>query len=119
MKEKSILQNSVDEGSPRVRERLSWRARFTGFVKRQEANRFLWMIVSLIAQSCVVTPGVLGLIFYSGASLLLLLFSVAAVMIVFVTNLAATPVRIILPAFALSLAIDAAIVLLCLGKIVF
>lgn len=114
-----MLYDSVGERPLRVRERRSWRVRFAGFVKSQEANRFLWMIVSLIAQSCVLTPGVLGLIFYSGASLLLLLLGVAAVMIVFVTNLAATPVNVILPAFALSLTIDTAIVLVCLGKIIF
>lgn len=98
---------------------LPWRTRFERFVQSQEKYRFLWMIVSLIGQSCVLTPGVLALIFYSDAGLLPLLLCAASVMVVFVTNLAAMPVKIVLPALALSLLTDVMIAVFCVGRLLF
>ena len=98
---------------------FSWRTRFDRFVKNQEKYRFLWMIVPVVGECCVLTPGVLAIIFYSNSGLVPLLFCVASVMVVFVTNLAAMPLKITLPALALSFLTDALIVLFCLVRLVF
>ncbi len=88
-------------------------SRFLHWSAKQERNRFGWLALILTSHGCVLTPLTLFAVILSGSSLALFIAAVGAMGLVLVTNLAAMPTRVTIPAFFLSIVIDVAIVVIC------
>lgn len=83
--------------------------------KGQEANRLLWVGIVLAAHGCILTPMVVMLTLLTGPNFFLFMTTMAAMCLALVTNLAAMPTKITIPAFAFSVLIDIAIVVSCMA----
>lgn len=88
--------------------------RFLTYCKGQENNRLLWLGVILMVHGCILTPITVFITLAAGPSLPLFMTAIIAMAIALVTNLAAMPTRITIPAFALSVIIDIAILVACI-----
>ena len=87
---------------------------FTGFInwcKGQQENRLIWLGVAVAAHGCVITPLTVFAVTMAGNSLVLFMLAIFAMAISLVTNLAALPTKITIPAFALSILIDIGILI--------
>lgn len=88
--------------------------RFVNYCKGQENNRLLWVGVILAAHGCILTPMVVMLTLLTGPNFFLFMTGMSAMGLALVTNLAAMPTKVTIPAFALSVLVDIAIVVTCL-----
>jgi hypothetical protein len=87
---------------------------FTGFInwcKGQQENRLIWLGVAVAGHGCVITPLTVFAVTMAGNSLVLFMLAIFAMAISLVTNLAALPTKITIPAFALSILIDIGILI--------
>lgn len=89
-------------------------SKFMDFCEKQEPNHFGWVGAGIMSQASVFFPLTLLVILATGASFMLISFSIVALALVVVTNLAALPTKITIPAMALSLLIDIVLVTLAL-----
>jgi len=85
--------------------------RFLNWSKGQEKNRFLWLGIALTGHGCFLTPLTIYAILLSGMPFTYFIVALAAMALALVTNLAALPTKITIPAFLLSLAIDLCIII--------
>ena len=69
------------------------------------------MGLALAAHACFLTPLTLFVVMYTGNSILLFGFAIAAMAMALITNLAALPTKITIPTFLLSVVLDVAIIL--------
>ena len=83
--------------------------RFLQFAEEQEKNDFGWLGASIMLQASVLFPLTLLLVLANGASFGLISVAIAGLALVVVTNLAALPTKITIPALILSALIDVAI----------
>jgi hypothetical protein len=88
--------------------------RFLAWADDQEKNRFGWVAGILSAHGCVITPVVILLVALAGMNLVLFMIAMAAMGLCLVTNLAAMPTKVTIPAFFISLLIDLGVVAACL-----
>jgi hypothetical protein len=93
--------------------RLGAVSKFLTWSQNQEKNRFGWLALILASHGCVLTPLTLFAVILSGASLPLFIAAIIAMGLALVTNLAAMPTKVIIPAFFLSILIDVTIVVIC------
>ena len=84
------------------------------YAKGQEKNRLLWVGIILAAHGCILTPLTVMFTLLAGPNFILFMTGMVAMGIALVTNLAAMPTKVTIPAFAFSLVIDIAIVILCI-----
>ncbi|MEO8404704.1 MAG: hypothetical protein ABI480_08920 [Chitinophagaceae bacterium] len=91
---------------------------FFDWCQAQEESRLLWVGVIIAGHGCVITPLTSLLIVFSGNSIILWSFAIAAMTMALVVNLAALPTKITLPVFALSLLMDIAVVAACVTSLV-
>lgn len=89
-------------------------SRFISWCSTQEKNRLTWQAGTLAGHGCFMTPLTLFAVMVSGNSILFLALVVAAMVMSFVTNLAALPTKITIPVLFMSLLIDAVIVISCI-----
>jgi len=87
--------------------------RFMNYAKGQEKNRLLWIGIILGAHGCILTPLVAMLSLIAGPNFFLFMTGMMAMGIALVTNLAAMPTKITIPAFVLTVLVDIAIVISC------
>lgn len=87
--------------------------RFMKFCKNQEKNRLMWLGIALAGHGCVLTPITIMAVLLAGTNFVLLMAALVAMAISLVTNLAAMPTKITIPAFILSIIIDIAIIIAC------
>lgn len=80
--------------------------RFTAWLNTQEEKRFLWTAVSLVGHGTVFTILTLATVLLTGNVFALLAITCATMMVVLAVNLAALPVKYIIPVFFGSLLID-------------
>ena len=83
------------------------------YCKGQEKHRLLWLGVILAAHGCILTPITVMITYFAGPSFPLFMTGMAAMGIALVTNLAAMPTRVTIPAFVLSILMDVAIIISC------
>ena len=80
--------------------------KFMKYCKGQESNRLMWVGIVLATHGCILTPVTVMITFFAGQSFVLFMTGMIAMAIALVTNLAAMPTRITIPAFVLSIVID-------------
>lgn len=91
--------------------------KFMQWCEGQQTNRLLWIGVILAAHGCILTPLTVMVVFLGGtANIALVVTAIAAMGLALVTNLAALPTKITIPAFALSIIVDIAIIAITIAQ---
>jgi hypothetical protein len=93
--------------------RIPFISNFLTWSKNQEENRILWVCISLAGHGCVLTPLTVLAVAFAGMSMTLFMLALIAMALSLVTNLAAMPTKVTIPALALSIVIDIAVVIAC------
>ena len=113
MKMETTLQQTVNTTYNEVSVQPKLWTRFLNYCKGQEHNRLLWLGAILAAHGCILTPLTVMVTLFAGPNFFLFMLSIVAMAIALVTNLAAMPTKITIPAFALSVVIDIAVLFSC------
>lgn len=79
--------------------------------KGQEENRLLWLGIALAGHGCILTPITVMAVLLAGTNMILFMLALVAMGISLVTNLAAMPTRVTIPAFFFSILIDVAVII--------
>lgn len=103
---KTLLQHPVAITYTAEKKSSSLLQRIFTWCKAQEKNRFGWLALILAVHGCALTPITIFAVVMSGNNIFLLVTAIAAMGASLVTNLAAMPTRIIIPALLLSVLID-------------
>ncbi|HEV7330015.1 MAG TPA: hypothetical protein VGN63_03155 [Flavisolibacter sp.] len=88
-------------------------SRFMAYCKGQEHNRIMWVGLALAIHGCALTPITVMATLFAGPNFFLFMTAMVAMGIALVTNLAAMPTKVTIPAFALSVIIDIVILISC------
>jgi hypothetical protein len=80
--------------------------KFLTWCASQENNRLLWLAIIVTGHGCILTPITVMIVMLTGSSFALYALALAAMAMSLIVNLAALPVKITLPVFAVSLVID-------------
>jgi hypothetical protein len=96
------------------KQKISIFSRFLNWSESQEKYRFGWLAIALVGHGCVITPITMFSIVLSGNFLAFWILAIVAMMLALVTNLAAMPTKVTIPAFFLSIIIDLYIIISCL-----
>ncbi len=88
--------------------------KFIRWCEGQQENRLLWLGIALAGHGCIITPLTVMAVLLAGTNLTLFILALVAMGIALVTNLAALPTKITIPALLLSVVMDIAIVVYCL-----
>ena len=86
---------------------------FMNWCKNQQENRLLWLGIALAGHGCIFTPLTIFAVVSAGNNLVLFMMALVAMGIALVTNLAALPTKITIPALIFSLFIDLVIIITC------
>ncbi len=113
MKMQTILNQTINTTYSEVANHTSLWTRFMNYCKGQERNRLLWVGIILAAHGCILTPITVMITLTAGPNFALFMTGMIAMGIALVTNLAAMPTKVTIPAFALSILMDVAIILSC------
>lgn len=109
----TISTSYIETAHPRT----SLWSRFMDYAKGQEHNRMMWIGIILAAHGCILTPIVVMLTLLTGPNFFLFMAAMVAMGIALVTNLAAMPTKITIPAFVLSILVDVVIVAICVASL--
>ena len=88
----------------------SFITRFMTWAENQQENRFAWLGIALAVHGCFLTPLTVMIVMTTTYNFTLFMAGIVAMAIALVTNLAALPTKITIPAFFLSVAMDLAII---------
>ncbi len=88
---------------------------FLDWCGNQRQNNLFWLAISLTLHGCLITPFTIGIILFSGSSLVLFILAFCSMCMVLVTNLAALPTRITIPFFFFSILLDLMIIVLSIS----
>ena len=88
--------------------------KFISWCAAQDRNRLLWLGIILTVHGCALTPITVMASLLAGPNLVLFMTAMVAMGIALVTNLAAMPTKVTIPAFVLSVLMDIAILSACL-----
>lgn len=113
MKMQTTLHPTINATYTGVSVKSTLWARFMSYCKSQEHNRLMWLGIILAAHGCALTPITVMATLFAGPNFILFMTAIIAMAIALVTNLAAMPTKITIPAFVLSILIDIAIVVSC------
>ena len=91
-------------------------SKFTNWCVSQEPYRLGWLAGILAIHGCALTPITLFAVILSGTNLVLYISVLVAMGLAVVTNLAAMPTKVTIPAFFLSVLMDVAIIIVCLAS---
>ena len=86
---------------------------FINWCSEQQEQRLLWLGIVLAGHGCILTPLTIFAVVLAGTNLVLFITAIVAMGIALVTNLAALPTKITIPAFIFSVVLDIAIVIAC------
>ena len=111
MKMQTILNQQISTTYSEITSPISLWTKFMNYCKSQEHNRLLWVGVALAAHGCVLTPITIMITLFAGPNFFLFMTGMVAMGIALVTNLAAMPTKVTIPAFALSIVIDALVII--------
>lgn len=109
----TALNQTINTTYAGVQPRASVWTRFMNYCKEQEANRLLWLGIILAIHGCVLTPITIMVTLFAGPNFFLFMTGIAAMGLALVTNLAAMPTKVTIPAFAISAVVDIAIISSC------
>src|SRR5690349_10667715 len=87
--------------------------RFMNWCGKQQENRMLWIGIALAGHGCIATPLTGFFVMLAGTNIFLFTLSIIAMMIALVTNLAALPTKITIPALFVSFLLDLGIIIAC------
>lgn len=91
----------------------SWE-NFIKWCDRQEEYKLGWLAAALMLHGCVLTIITMFAIITTGNHFIFWPFTIGAMGMCLVTNLAAMPTRVTIPVFFLSVLIDLLIIIICL-----
>ena len=100
---------------PAANKKHTW-GKFVQWADKQEENRFTWTAISVAGHGCFFTILTVAIILMTGNHFIFWPFAITAMAACLVVNLAAMPLRIIIPVFVFSLLIDLAIIVLALSS---
>ena len=95
-------------------DKTSLLSRFMTWAEGQSEARFIWLGVALLAHASFLTPFTVMAVIFSGGGFGLIMAALAAMGMALVTNLAALPTKVTIPAFFISIIVDVVIVALAL-----
>lgn len=107
----TIVNQSINTSYSEVIHHVTPWTRFMNYCKGQERNRILWVGFILAIHGCVLTPVTAMITYFSGGNFTLFMLAMIAMGIALVTNLAAMPTKVTIPAFAFSVLMDIAIII--------
>lgn len=105
-----VLQRSRTLSQPKHR-RLPGISSFLAWADNQNFNKLSWLAVALVVHGCLLTPVTVMVVMTTSQEFSLVMASLGAMALSLVTNLAALPTRITIPAFFLSILADVVIIL--------
>ncbi|MES2849594.1 MAG: hypothetical protein V4685_11100 [Bacteroidota bacterium] len=85
--------------------------RFAAWLNTQEEKRFFWAAISLVGHGTFFTIVTFATVILTGNVFALLAITCATMMMVLAVNLAALPVKYIIPVFFASLIVDALVMI--------
>ncbi len=94
-----------------------WISSFFRWAEKQNQNRLTWLALALAGHGCFLTPLTVMLVMATTQNFALFMTATGAMALALVTNLAALPTKITIPAFILSIVIDVVIVAITLISI--
>jgi hypothetical protein len=106
MKMQTITNQTISTTYSEVSNNTNIWTKFMTYCKEQENNRLMWVGIVLAAHGCILTPITVMITYFAGQNFTLFMTGMVAMGIALVTNLAAMPTKITIPAFALSIVID-------------
>jgi cbb3-type cytochrome oxidase subunit 1 len=109
----TIFQPILIKNQKRVKG-LSVISKFMAWCESQEKNRLGWLGGILAIHGCVLTPITLFAVILSGTNFALYIATLLAMAIAVITNLAAMPTKVTIPAFLVSVLIDIVVIALCI-----
>jgi hypothetical protein len=86
-------------------------SKFINWCQGQQENRLIWLGGAIAGHGCVLTPLTVFAVVLGGNSMVLFMLAIFAMAMALITNLAALPTKITIPAFALSVLIDLGILI--------
>jgi len=86
-------------------------ARYLSWVKNQEKNHIAWLGISITAMSAVFFPITMSAILFNGADFKLIIGAMISLSLVVITNLATLPTKYTIPALALGVLMDIALII--------
>ncbi|MFL5811310.1 MAG: hypothetical protein ACJ749_17440 [Flavisolibacter sp.] len=95
-------------------ERISKPSVFSKFIKwceNQQENRLLWLGIALAGHGCIITPLTVMAVMLAGTNLSLFMLALVSMSIAVVTNLAALPTKITIPALVFTILLDLGIII--------
>ena len=107
----TTINSTINTTYSGVTNNISIWTKFMNYCKDQEHNRLMWLGIALAAHGCILTPMTIMITLFTGANFGLFMTGMVAMGIALVTNLAAMPTRITIPAFVLSIVIDLFVVI--------
>lgn len=111
----TTLQQSITAAyTTTAKKKGTWKT-FINWCDGQEQNRFGWLGAALALHGCIATPLTLFAIILSGNFFAFWIMAIAAMGLSLITNLAAMPTKVTIPALFFSLLIDIAIVVSCVS----
>jgi len=90
---------------------------FITWTENQEKNRLAWLGIAITGHGCLITPLTALVVMATTQSFVLFMAAIASMTISLVTNLAALPTKITIPAFFLSIAMDLVIIAIRLSSL--
>jgi hypothetical protein len=93
-------------------------SRFFRWAEKQNDNRLTWLALALAGHGCFLTPLTVMLVMATTQNFTLFMAAIGAMTLALVTNLAALPTKITIPAFIISIVIDVVIMAVTLISIV-
>lgn len=94
--------------------KISWISSFLEWADKQNDNRFTWLALALAGHGCFLTPFTVMAVMATTQNFTLFMAAIGAMALALVTNLAALPTKITIPAFVLSIVADIVIVAITL-----
>jgi CBS domain containing-hemolysin-like protein len=88
--------------------------KITAYANSQEERRFFWAAISILGHGTIFTIGTLATVILTGNVFGLLVATCFSMVMVLVVNLAALPLRYIIPVFLLSLLVDLVVIITAL-----
>lgn len=109
------IQHTLPAQAPSSQVQTNPVSTFLTWCQQQEKNRLMWVGSIIALHGCVITPLTLMAIMLNGNSFILWPFALASIVMCLISNLAAMPLKVVIPVFAFSLLVDLGVILAAFG----
>ena len=113
MKMQTTLHQTINTSYSGVAKHDNLWTRFMNYCQSQEEERLTWLGIILAVHGCMLTPITVMLTLLAGPNFFMFMAAMTCMGVALVTNLAAMPTKITIPAFALTVLADIAIIVSC------